>query len=261
MERTDSPTQKKPASPTLLSPREAAVVNGRTVRFSWEPAEHATAYTLQVAPTAAFDEVLLEEPFASATEAVVTDFFPTDHQTFFWRVLASNDAGECPGEHVESFIAATPDEADLHLGVPDEDESFGPLPELVRAAAHDVSDEIIAPEDRFEREKERGVAYEGISAGQIAAIAFTMMLVVAIAATIVFFWATKTAQVAKQEAVDAENYTTLREARSDARDKMENYRVIDEQEGVYQIPIDRAMDIVATERYGTSPEATNDTPQ
>ena len=256
MERTDTDIETLPASPTLHEPTEAEVLDGQNVTFAWEPVASASTYTLQVAATASFDDMVLEETFDNATAATVTGFFPTDHQTFFWRVLASNDDGTSRGERVESFIAATADDAQAHSGLPEQHEDMGPVTELVRSAKQDVASRAqVFEESRFEREKEQGVAYEGLAAGQIAAIAFSTMLVVAIAATIVFFWSGKVTSEAQQSAVNSDNYTILREARLDAAEKLEQYRVIDEDEGIYQIPIDRAMDIIANEEYTSRSEA------
>lgn len=250
MERTNTDIETLPASPPLREPVEAEVIDGQDVTFVWEPVESASTYILQVADTASFDDVMLEESFDDATAATVTGFFPTDHRTFFWRVLASNDDGTSRGERVESFISATADDAQTHAGLPEQDEDMGPVTELVRSAKQDVASRTQVFEDtRFEREKEQGVAYEGVATGQIAAIAFSTMLVVAIAATIVFFWSGKVAFEAEKGVTDSDNYSTLREAQLDAAQKLEQYRVIDEEEGTYQIPIDRAMDIIANEEY------------
>jgi hypothetical protein len=246
----------------LLQPLEADVVDGSEVTFEWEPVEGASAYVLQVATAASFDDVVLEETFENATAATIADFFPSDQRTFFWRVLATNDSGgTSPGQNVESFIAASEEDARRHGALPGSDEEMGPVTELVRSAKDDVARRVFSEADRFEREKEVGVAYEGVAAGQIAAIMFSIVLVIAVAATVVFFWVGMAAQETTQGSVDAENYTTLRQARLDAAEQLEQYRVIDEEEGIYQIPIDRAMDIIANEEYQSqSPEGEGSVP-
>lgn len=261
MKRTDTHVDDTLSSPDLQHPCEADVVNGEDVTFSWSAVEKASAYVLQVASSASFDEIVLEETLdAETTEAAVAGFFPTDQQTFFWRVLSSNEGEASPGQNVESFIAATEEDARRHGGLAGRNEDMGPVTELVRSAKQDVSSRVFSEADQFEREKEVGVAYEGVAAGQIAAIMFSIVLVVSIAATIVFFWVGRVTGDAGLQAVDAENYTTLRQARLDAAQKLEQYRVIDEEEGTYQIPIDRAMDIIANEEY-QSQTSGSDAPQ
>jgi hypothetical protein len=247
--RNTSAPDRPPAAPALLSPREAAVVDGNEVTFSWRGVDGADEYILQVGTTASFDRVVFERNLGDETGATIADFFPTDEQTFFWRVLARNDAGIGGEQRVESFVAAAPEAADQQLGVPEGEEEMGPVTELVRAARQEISATMLDTKDRFEREKEQGVAYEGIATGQIMSIAVSILLVIAVAVVIVFNWTLTRAADTAQATVDPDNYTQLREARLEATQRLEGYDVVDEEEGVYRIPIDRAMDIVANEEY------------
>jgi hypothetical protein len=251
MANSDVSTRERPPSPNLVAPRQAAVVNGREVTFNWEPVEEADAYRLQVAATSAFDEILFEETLDDVTAVTVARLFPTDGQTFFWRVQARVDDVWSRGERVESLVATTEDEAEEHEGLPSDEEDMGPAAQLVRSAGRDVAETVVdVPRSRrLEREKEMGVAYEGVAAGQIAAIALSILFVIVCASIIVFFWTGQVSDRAEQAvAADGRN-ADLRETEIQATQQLEQYGVVSEEEGTYRIPIDRAMDIIANEAY------------
>lgn len=253
METASSHPDQRPPSPELIAPREAEVVNGREVTFAWGDVDGADAHRLQIAATATFDDVLFEETLDAETTAVtVADLLPTDEQTFFWRVLTRIDETWSRGERVESLVATTPATAEAH-GASASDEDMGPVTELVRAAKRDLSEKLLdTGPGRLEKEKEMGVAHEGIAAGQIAAIAVAILLVVGIAAVIVFVRVGLTAQSTQDAAVDPGNYTELQQTEIDAARQLERYDVVSEEDSVYRIPIDRAMDIIANEAYQES---------
>ena len=247
MEETNTPTRID--TPRLVAPREASVVDGNAVTFVWEPVEDAEEYILQVASDAKFNTLVIDENVEQQTAVTVGGYFPTDEQTFFWRVLAVSGDIVSPGERVESFIATDEAEAEKHLATPQADETMGPVTELVRAASADVSAKMLEPTDRFEEEKEIGVAYEGIAAGQILSIALSILVVVGIAVVVLFNWFNTTSAATQDATVNADQYTNLRETEAEAERQLGQYEVLNEQEGVYRIPIDRAMDQIATQSY------------
>lgn len=251
MANSDVSTHDRPPSPELVAPRQAAMVNGHQVTFNWQPVDEADAYRLQVAATAAFDEVLYETTLNDSTAVTVGGLFPTDGQTFFWRVLVRVGGTWSRGERVESLLATTEADAAEHARPPADDEDGAAAAQLVRSAGPDVAETVIdVPRGRrLEREKERGVAYEGVAAGQIAAIALSILFVVACAAVILFFWSGQVADRTEQAAAAGGGGADLRETEIQATQKLEQYGVVSEEENRYQIPIDRAMDIVATEAY------------
>jgi hypothetical protein len=237
-----------PPSPLLVAPRDAAVVNGAAVTFVWEGVETADTYLLQVASDTRFDDVVLEEEAGQKTALTVADYFPTDERTYFWRVLAKNDAGWCPGQRVESFVSATQEEADHYMAVPSEE--LGPVTELVRAASADVSAELgMSGADRYEKEVETGVAEEGIPSAQILGVAVSILVTIAVLAAVLFSLTGLAGQQAREIAVTPDQYTDLRQAEIEAARALDQYDVLDEEEGVYRIPIDRAMDLMANEAY------------
>jgi len=248
-----------PGPPALAAPRDATTVNGRKVTFAWEPVDDADGYRLQIAETARFEQLVVDEAVGNETAVTVGNVLSTDGQTFFWRVRAGSDAGWGEPSSVESFVAETEEEAEQDLlAEPD----AGPVTGLARAATREVSRQVFEFKDRFEEEKKRGVAYEGIAANQIMGIAVAILVVILVAVTVLFGWYGQVAQETRSAMSDTNNYQLLQEVRTEQEAALSQYGVVDEQEGVYRIPIEQAMDVVANEEYegmqsgeeGTSPE-------
>lgn len=236
-----------PPPPSLVAPRDAAAVYGEEATFVWDPVEEAEAYRLQIAPTARFENPVVDAEVGAETAVTVGHQLPTDGQTFFWRVLAGSDAGWGEGGPVESFIATTEAEAEQERPGPRGGEE--PVTGLARAARHEDSVETFRFEDRFEKEKERGVAYEGVAASQILGIAVSIVVVVLVAVGVLFGWFEQVSQGTVAEAASRQQYGQLRQAELEAEKQLREYGVVDEEEGIYRIPIDRAMDLIATEEY------------
>lgn len=253
MENEKTEKTARPASPQPVRPREAKIVNGHDVTFQWKSVEGATAYRLEVAQDTTFDTIVFEkEVSAGSTALTVTDFFPVDEQTYFWRVLARGDGGWSRGERIESFVSGTPEEAAQDLRTPDEAEDYGPLTKLVRSATQMVSDQLTTGESgpgRLEREREQGVAYEGVPSGQILAIAVSILFAVGIIVVLLFQWTSITEAAIRNASVEQSQNTQLRETQLQADQKLTGYEVLDEEAGVYRIPIERAMELMATEAY------------
>lgn len=235
-----------PSPPKLVAPRDAIVVNGGEVTFAWESAREADRYRLQIAKTAQFSELVVDEEVGNETAVTVGNQLPEEGQTFFWRVVAGSYAGWGEPSQVESFVAATEEDAEQDLL---SESSSGPVTGLARAAKREVTRQVFEFEDRFEEEKKRGVAYEGIAASQIMSISVAILVVILVAVVVLFGWYWQVAQERRAEASDMGNYQLLQEIQTQQEQALTQYGVVDEGEGVYRIPIDRAMDIVATEEY------------
>lgn len=233
------------SAPSLVAPRDATAVHGSEVTFVWEQVEGAETYRLQVAATAGFEEPVLDADVGAETAVTVGHQFPTDGQTFFWRVLAVSEVGEGGKSSVESFLATTEAEAEPALQRVGE----GPETGLARAEGHEESEEVFGFADRFQKEKERGVAYEGVAANQILGIAVSIIVVVLVAVGILFGWFEQVSQSAEVSAANRQEYEQTRQAELEATQQLQQYGVVDEEEGIYRIPIDRAMDLIATEEY------------
>lgn len=238
-----------PAPPELVAPCNATAINGEKATFAWEPSREADQYRFQIAKTAGFDNLVVDEEVGNETAVTVGNQLPTDGETFFWRVIAGSYAGWGDPSAVESFTAGTEAEAEQDLLA---DSGTGPVTGLARAAKREVTRRVFAFEDRREEEKERGVAYEGIAASQIMAVAVSILVVILVAVVVLFGWYGQVAQDTQAEMTSTENYQLLQETRTKQQEALSQYGVVDEEEGVYRIPIDRAIDVVATEEYQRS---------
>jgi hypothetical protein len=237
----DDSSASRPA-PALVAPSDAISVDGDKVTFVWEPVEGARQYRLQIAPTAQFQDASVDADVGRETAVTVGNQLPTDGQTLFWRVVATVD-DEQVASPVESFVATTAAEAEAQR--PDEDAE--PVTELARAARQEAAVETFNFEDQFEEEKEQGVAYEGVAATQIMGISGSIILVILVAVAIIFGWFAQVTQDERTAAAERQRYEQIRQAETEAERQLRQYGVVDEEEGVYRIPIDRAMDLVATE--------------
>lgn len=232
--------------PSLVAPSDAALANGDEVTFVWKPADDALQYRLQVAPTAGFQDVLLDASVGEETAVTVGNQLPTDGQTLFWRVVVERETGPRTTSAVESFVATTAEEAEA-----DGLDSASPSVTEVGQAARppEPSPEVFSFEAQLEEEKDRGVAYEGVAATQIIGISGSILLVILVAVAILFGWFGQVSQSAEGTAAERMQYRDIQQAEMEAAQQLQQYGVVDEEEGTYRIPIDRAMDLIATEEY------------
>jgi len=232
-----------PASPTPVAPRDASNVDGTEVTFVWEAVENVDEYRLQVAPTARFEDLVVDESVGSETAVTVGNTFSTDDETYFWRVRSLNQVGVSENDPIESFVSVSPDEVEDIVG-PD---GGGPITGLARADQEDNLQHVFEPADRFEREKEQGVAYEGVAASQIMTVSVAILLVVMVAVAVIFSWYGQVAQETEAAASGPQTYERLQRPDQEAAQRLTEYGVVDEEEQTYHIPIDRAMEIVDRE--------------
>lgn len=243
----DSEEEQALSAPSLFAPTDAVSVDGDEVTFVWNPVEDAEKYHLQVAPTARFEEPVLDTDVGVETAVTVGNQFPTDGSTFFWRVVAESAAGDLATSSVESFLTTTAVEAEMEA--PSSEKEEEPVTDLARAAEREATVETFDFEDQIEKEKERGVAYEGVAASQIMAISASIIFVVLVAVAILFGWFGQVSQNQQTEVADQQTYPQIRQAELEAEQQLQQYGVVDGEEGTYRIPIDRAMDLIATEEY------------
>lgn len=250
-----TPSHSAPPPPALVAPRDASVVNGDEVTFVWDPVEAAVTYRLQVAPTARFEEPLLDEDVGTETAVTVGHMFPTEGDTLFWRVRAVSEEGWSEGGAVESFVAATPDEAREAIA---DEEDAQPVTGLARAERREEPRQVFTLDDQFEEEKERGVAYEGVAASQIMAVAAAILVVIMVAVVVLFGWYAQVSQETRAANEGSDVYERVRQPDREAAQRLQEYGVVDEDEEVYHIPIDQAIDRVVTEQYNQQTDESTD---
>jgi hypothetical protein len=96
---------------------------------------------------------------------------------------------------------------------------------------------------------EEGMAVEDDHMGE-GALRFTLvgLLFLIIAIVVTIKWAQHEGHVAAQDNAVYEPSPLLRQMEAQAADKLNHYNLLDPENGRYQIPIERAMTIIATEQ-------------
>ncbi len=254
MTRRDHSTSDVPVDPLPEAPR--GVVDVREVTFRWEPVEGIDEYRLEVAEDASFETVVVDEPVQGG-EHVLRERFAPEGDTYFWRVLAHDGRGWSRGERVESFIAGTTRQVEevraTHGGTehPDETERFGPPGALMQGAGSEASAEATGHEviPRTEAERREGVAREGVEAGQILGLAGAVAVAIVLIVVLVFFWIGSVSRFTRDTVAAGATYVELEEAERNAARLLGSYGVVDEAQGIYRIPIDRAMSRMVNQAY------------
>ena len=93
----------EPNCPILEKPENNALNVSVKPTFEWsvDPAgSEATSYNLQVSETMDFATLLIDEPELENTSFIVPEGNElSKNETYYWRVIAKNNHGECFGEH------------------------------------------------------------------------------------------------------------------------------------------------------------------
>jgi len=231
--------------PALVSPTEASVVDAGNVVLSWAAVEGASEYFLEIARDPQFEDLVLNENLGNVTEVAFENRFEPDGVTYFWRVQAGNDTGWSYGDHVESFVASSSADADEHLSRPDE--RLGPVSQLMYSASVEAAAEATRSEAYYESEHEMGVEHEGVEAGQILGIALALAASVVMIVIVLFQWTRVVEMETRSAVVGISGYPELTRIEQEAERRLGEYAVVDEEAGIYQIPIDRAMDLLVEE--------------
>lgn len=92
-----------------------------------------------------------------------------------------------------------------------------------------------------------GVEPEGISARSIMQMAVGGFIFLSCIIVAVIFWIKVTEHEQEQLVANTSQPALLRQVNADAQRMLTQYGVVDAQQGVYRIPIDRAMDLVVQE--------------
>ncbi|WP_456430098.1 fibronectin type III domain-containing protein [Rhodocaloribacter sp.] len=93
-----------PAAVTLVAPEDGAMDVPTEVTLSWNAADGADTYDVQVATDDAFTGLVSDETGLTATSLTVSGL--ANNTTYFWRVRAANTAGAGPWSETRSFTTA-----------------------------------------------------------------------------------------------------------------------------------------------------------
>ncbi len=90
-----------PAQPALISPVDGETDIPLEATFSWSDAQDAETYHIQIAEDNAFTNIIADESGLTDTNF---SFTLNDYETtYFWRVMASNSAGDSDWSEIWSF--------------------------------------------------------------------------------------------------------------------------------------------------------------
>lgn len=238
----DEPTLPAPA---LRGPREAALVDGRRVVFVWDEVDGATRYQLEVSRDTSFEDLVVERVLEGAASTSAEGSFEPDGTTYYWRVLSGNDAGWSNGDHVESFVSGSAEDAEAHMARPDE--RLGPYPALIRSVSVEAAAEVTGGDDLYEEEARMGVAHEGVEAGQILGIALAIAVAIVMMILVLFQWTRIVEMETRTSSARVARNPELLQSEMEARRMLQEYGVVDPDAAVYRIPIDRAMELIVQE--------------
>lgn len=237
--------------PVLLHPSREDLVNGDAVTFEWEPVPQAREQRLQVATSPAFEAFVLERDVTGESRVTVEEAFQTLGDTFFWRVLVTDEAGRTHGyDQVETFVAS-PEAVEGDTRHTGHEEAYGPVGELLEGVTTEATAEVTHDGGLFQKEVEMGVAHEGIAAGQIIGLSMAILLAIALAIVTLFQLTQLTEQEVRYSVVGASNYPVRTQMEEEQRQILGSYGVVDEESGTYRIPIDRAIELMIQEAGGS----------
>ena len=109
------------------------------------------------------------------------------------------------------------------------------------------SPEAASPEASHAAEGQMTVQHEGIEAGQIVAFVFLLIIIIGVFVWVASLWFESVADQTHQEAAATSTYPELRQVELAATQLLNQYEVINADQGVYRIPIDRAIDLIVDE--------------
>lgn len=233
-------------APALHFPVDEDIIDGSTVVFIWEPVEGANRYRLEVATDSSFDNVVFEYDVYDRNTFTVANVFSQDNELYYWRVLAANETGWSNGDHVEAFISSTPEVVSEQLATPQE--RFGPPGELFKGAGAEAA-AVFGEKKYQDMAVAMGVERDRVEAGQIIGIALAVLFAIVTAIIVLFQWVTVREEATYQAVVEGAEYPELRQVEASAAEKLGQYGVVDGGEGVYRIPIERAMELIVNENF------------
>lgn len=226
--------------PILVQPVQELACEAGAATLSWEAVPGATSYIVQIYQGADGRQLLLEEADAQ-TEFLAPKGTFTAGSTYSWRVLATDGSRESAGANLSPFVAV-------------EGASVAAPKAPVAEAHHDEHEVTYATQEEAELAA-LGVEPEGFPIKPIlVSVAVVMVSVVAII-VVLFMWTdvTHRAVLSASAPNTLSRYPALKAVEDAATRRLTQYEVLNDAQGVYQVPIDRVMTLMDNEAaQGTS---------
>lgn len=106
---------------------------------------------------------------------------------------------------------------------------------------------MAAPEAFYAAEDPVGVQREGIEAPQIIGFIFLLIIAIGLVVWGAMYWFESVADQVYEEAAAELDYPELRQVELSGTQLLNQYAVINATQGVYRIPVDRALDLIVKE--------------
>jgi len=204
-----------------LFPDDGAEINELTVTLRWEGAEEADNYQIQIARDPEFDDIVFEGRVGDTTEFAVSGLPPQEGVRLYWHVRPAVDGDWKAFGPVASFLLVdwTPEQPPLESADAAESD---PQPDADVRPAAEASQSLGAP-------------------------ALLVTMVVIAFAGVAALYVIMGAGGSGPDPSGAVSTPTPDTSNADLRE----YRLVDEETGVYRIPIDSAMKDVVQSRGGS----------
>lgn len=222
--------------PKLVQPTSELAWGAHGATLSWEAVPGATSYIVQVYRGADKSSLLHEEAVAQ-TELALSRTLLTLGASYTWCVLATDGSRESAGANARTFVTV---------------EAATPAPKAVASPVQE--DHHHAHEVTYATEEEAelaalGVEPEGFPIRPVlVSVAVVMVSVVAII-VVLFMWTdvTHRAVLSSSAPNSLSRYPALKAVEDAATRRLEQYEVLNDAQGVYQVPIDRVLTIMDNE--------------
>jgi hypothetical protein len=111
----------------------------------------------------------------------------------------------------------------------------------------EVRAEVTGDTSYSDQEEEMGVEHEGIEASQILALTVVTIVIIGVLIAVLFQLYGSSTSNLRQDVAATANYPELRETRVQAERLLTQFERVENEEGVYRIPIDQAMELLVRE--------------
>ncbi len=122
-----------------------------------------------------------------------------------------------------------------------------PTPPDLASSQEEAVAETAAPEAFYATEDPIGVQHEGIEARQIIGFIFFLIIAIGLVVWGAMDWFESVADQAYEDVASDLDYPELRQVELSATQLLNHYEVINAAQGVYRIPVDRALDLIVEE--------------